>query len=617
MTPRIAHRPLLFLVLLGTFFWCVGLVWLHQAGRAQPLDRFENALLDVRFALAGPRPSSSDIAIVVIDDETLADPATRGLSRRDRLAVLIRHIAQSGARTLALDVLLADQGAPETDAALAAALGEIPSVIAAAASFPDRDGAATLRLIWPQEVFAQKAQAGLVNVSTDTNGVPRYVPLVLESKGELLPSLPLLSALTYSSQAATFEGGAIMLGNKRIPLDAGLNMPLRHLGPKGSVKTVSAQAFLSGPNQDIAAGKLVLLGYTATAMGDRFQTPYSEDTPGVEIIATAISQLLTGPVLRRDDLIRQWDMVHAFVLAVTTVLALLCLPLSRGLPLAVILVVTSFAAAVAAFSAGIWISAALPLAAAAVPMLFAGAWRYALERSSALESDRSAASLRRFQSPALAQFLESDPDYLARPQEQELAVFFVDLTGFTSLSQQLGTEGTRRLLAWFHALTARAVEAEGGSVFNYMGDGAMAIFGLQDGSDDKAADHALAASFALVAAMRANCPSDLAQSDVTCRIGLHKGPATLSRLGAKNFQQLTASGDTVNLASRLMEVSKEQGAVICASRAFCNALTTVAGVPDARVLNVPIRGRKGVIEVLCWARSEAETRGAQAGVETH
>jgi adenylate cyclase len=85
-----------------------------------------------------------------------------------------------------------------------------------------------------------------------------------------------------------------------------------------------------------------------------------------------------------------------------------------------------------------------------------------------------------------------------------------------------------------------------------------------------------------------------------CRIGLHKGPATLSRLGADSHQQLTVSGDTVNLASRLMEVAKDQSAVIVASADFTEALSGSTYLHTAEALEVPIRGRDGRVGVFVW-----------------
>jgi adenylate cyclase len=436
------------------------------------------------------------VVIVTIDDDTLAADATANTNGRQLLALLIRNIAESGARALAVDVILAKPGDTNDDAALADALAGLPSTIAAAAVFGS-DGHDTANVIWPQPVFLDAAQAGLVNLSIDAGGTPRYAPLLLDIGGKLHPSLALLTAIAFTGEKAVFNEAQLILGDRHIPLDLDFNMPLRFSGPAGSVKTISARNLLDVPMPDALSGKVVVLGYSASAMGDRFSTSFDDSTPGVEIIATIISQLTGGSTLRRDTQVRIWDAVHATGLTLLCVFAILAWPLSRSFPLALAMMSLSMVALAVAFSVGIWMSAAMPLVAALPPMLVAGTFRYTKERQQANRSERNVATLRRFQSPVLATKIENDPEYLTKSIEQNLIIFFVDLTGFTGLSHRLGPRGTRNLLRLFHALTSETVETRGGSVLNYMGDGAIAVFGLETDASLHAADSALAAAFDL------------------------------------------------------------------------------------------------------------------------
>jgi adenylate cyclase len=89
------------------------------------------------------------------------------------------------------------------------------------------------------------------------------------------------------------------------------------------------------------------------------------------------------------------------------------------------------------------------------------------------------------------------------------------------------------------------------------------------------------------------------------RIGLHHGPVVVSRLGHDTHQQITIAGDSVNLASRLMEVAKQETATIAASAALVAAMAMPPSpAPDAR-RTVPIRGRSGEVEVALWRTPEA------------
>lgn len=594
-------RPwvLALIVLIGTTVWASFLAVTYMSGRIETVDALDARFLDLRHTLVGKKTASSEVVVVAIDDETLATDVEKIMGGRERLATLISNIAQSGAHSLALDVLLTDQGNPEEDAALANSLTRLPTSIAAAARFSDV-GEMPVSTIWPHPIFGQAAQVGLVNFSTDHRGTPRYVPLLLDIDGEIRPSLALLASLTFAGENADFAEAQLSIGERSIPLDLGFNMPLRYLGPAGSIPTFSARRLLDGPVDNLFEGKLVVLGYTASAMGDRFVTPFDDSTPGVEIVATAISQLLGGPTLRRDSQVRKWDSVHAVVLSVLCVLVMLVWPLSLGTPVAATLLALSMISAAVFFASGLWLSVALPLLAAVPPMVVAGVCRYSFERQQADRSRRAAASLRRFQSPALAARIETDPEYLVNPVEKYLVILFVDLTGFTSLSQRIGPAGTRNLLRLFHKLVAEAVEAHGGSVFNYMGDGALAVFGLEANSLESASDGALESAFDLVKRLLHQRFDDLPDENLQCRIGLHSGVATLSRLGAESHQQVTVSGDSVNLASRLMEVAKSAQAVIVASDQFAVALSNSAKSELAQHSDVAIRGRSGDVRVLLW-----------------
>lgn len=587
--------------------WLALLGWIHAGGRPGPADALEYRLLDLRHVLTGPRAPATGIVLVTIDDaalETLDRP-------RARLTQLVSNIADSGAAALAVDVLLAEPGLPEEDAALAAALARLPTTIAAAARYDTPP--APPRLIWPQPLFRDAAQAGLVNLSTDAGGTPRFAPLMIEAEGALTPALPLLAALAYSGAEARFQADALLLDGLRVPLDGGFTLPLRYIGPGGSFPRVSATRLLEGPAPEALAGRLVVLGYTAAATGDRFATPFDQDMPGMEILATAMSQLLGGETLRRDGTTRLWDMGHALLLTLLALAALHCWPLIRAVPVTLALLAGSFGLTTLAFAGGLWLSAALPLLACLPLALAAGTRRYVTERRGAVRSARAVASLRRFQSPALADRLERDPDYLAQPVARDLAVFFVDLTGFTALSQRLGPEGTRGMLAAFHRLTAQAIEAEGGSLLNYMGDGAMAVFGLDEAAEPaKIARAAHQASARLARALAMAAPEETGGVTLRCRMGLHFGPVTLSRLGADSHQQVTVTGDSVNLASRLMEVAKAEGAALAASD-DCIRLQGAGDAPPApRQVQVTLRGRDGAVTVHLWALADLLPAGSAA-----
>lgn len=596
------RAPLIMGVLMvaAAALWALMMSTPQLSARAGALDRLESALLDMRFTLFGPVVPSPQVVVVAIDNDTLARTQDTAPSTRVLIAQTIDAIAAAGPKVIGLDVILADAGAEETDAALAEALARAPMVIAAGGAFSEDSISSQIArpssVLRPQSRFSDAAEVGLVNLSTDATGVPRYVPMVFATDIGIEPAFALRIASLYSGAEPNLSAETLTLGSVQIVLDAGLNMPLRLIGPGGSIPTYPAADVLSGNLADALAGKAVILGYTATAFGDRFPSPYDDSVPGVEVVATAVSQMLGGETLRRDLTTRRTDVIASVVLAVLATLLVLMLPLSAGVPLAVGAVALWGAVVFFAFPAGLWLSAAVPLVSAAVPLVGAIAARYVTERRRATRGAAALAALKQFQSPALAEMIADDPSFLQEPTAQSLSVFFIDLSGFTLLSEELGPEKTQDLLKQFHQITAQAVEAEGGIVLNYMGDGALAVFGMTD-PDQNSADRALKTAFALTEDLRA-----LGQGSFTvaCRIGLHFGEVILSRLGGDRHQQVSVAGDSVNLASRLLEIAKAEKATIAATDTFLQAATAPYSEPD-HVKPVPVRGRAGGANVSFWS----------------
>ena len=112
--------------------------------------------------------------------------------------------------------------------------------------------------------------------------------------------------------------------------------------------------------------------------------------------------------------------------------------------LTVTAVVLAWAAANAvAFAHGIWLDAATTLAAALPPVILFGTLQLWSGRRSAQHFAAQNGLLEQFQTPGLQEWLTRDPDFLLAPVRQNAAVVFIDLSGFTSLSETLDPEATR------------------------------------------------------------------------------------------------------------------------------------------------------------------------------
>ncbi|MEE7449087.1 adenylate/guanylate cyclase domain-containing protein [Methylobacterium radiotolerans] len=590
---------------LGALAWGAWLGHLHLAGRATPLDRLESALTDLRLRLAGPRTPPANLTVVAIDDETVRREGGFPVSRIT-MARLVDRVAEARPRVIAVDVLFLDAGRqPEADGALAAALGKTSTVLASAAVF---DGTASedgipvaTALHRPTPTLGAHVASGVVNVAEDVSGVPRHLPLVVRTDEGVAPSFVLRAAALAARSDPVLSKGRVRMGGGALPLDLGYHLPLRPYGPRRTIATVSAASLLDGtaPVAALSDG-IVVIGVTALGGGDTFATVFDPVMPGVELLATGIAHLTTGDGLVRDAGVRRRDAAAALVLSVGAALAIALLPPGPGLILVLLLVTGWLTAGAVAFAHGIWSSAALPLAAVGLPAVVCAVGRQTLERRQSARTARSEQVLRRLQPAALADRLARDPGYLAEPVARDIPVLFVDLTGSTRRSEQLGPVRTRAMLKAFHDLVDETVTLRGGLVVNFMGDGAMILFGALDPDPEQAA-RAVQAAEELIARTRAWIARSPVLSGagpaLDLRIGAHYGPVILSRLGSDTNQHITATGDTVNVASRLLTVAADANARLALSADLAHAAGLALSESAFEGRTAAIRGRSRPLEV--------------------
>jgi adenylate cyclase len=598
--------------------WALALGFAHWRGDVQFLDRPEGALTDLRSSVRGERDAPNLVTIVAIDDHTIAERAGYPLPRAD-LAAIVDTVARFGPRAIAIDLLLLDRGSDDGDAILAQAFDKRPTAIAAAAVFAEAkqliaaqesDPLAGLpraeKFLLPLKLFADHAAVGVVNLTTDKSGTPRGVPMLFRSDDKIELSFPLRVVALATDTEPTIEADSLTLATRRIPLDVGHVLPLAFYGRHGTIRTISAASILKG---DVASeafrDRIVVIGATVTGGGDLFPTSFDPVMPGVEIVGTAITHLMAGDGMLRNRSTRAADAILAIALTLLLVGLLAWRRSAIGLFSIVAVLVIWAAANLAAFSNGIWLSAALPIAAAAPPMILFGAGQLWLNRRQAQYFARKSDLLQQFQAPALRQWLTKNPDFLLKPVHQDAAIIFIDLSGFTSLSETLGMDAVLDILKDFHTLVDREVVARGGVITSFLGDGAMILFGLPESTIDDARNAALCCVDLCNRVERwiESLPPSIA-SQIGFKVGAHFGAIIASRLGGGSYQHITATGDSVNVASRLMEVAAKQGAALALSDDLLRQAGPKCALLQVGVLTGPretlIRGRSRALSVWLW-----------------
>jgi adenylate cyclase len=613
-------QTMIALVLAG--LWGFGVYYAHASGRLRFLDRAESAIADLRTLVRGTRMPPDLLTIVAIDDAVVAEKGSYPLARID-LARIVEAIARLKPKVIAIDLLLVDKGTDDGDEALVKSLAERPVVIAAAAVFPEAsqsvfaendEGLLALlpraeRFLLPLKKFADHAQIGVANVTTDQTGTPRAIPMLFRTSDRIEMSFPLRVAALATGKEPAIEPNRLLLDQRSIPTDVDHALPITYYGPRRTIRTISAAAVLAGElDTDVIHDRIVVVGTTVTGGGDFFSTPFEPVMPGVEVLSTAIAQLMTGDSLSRDRSVRIADGIVTIMLPMVLVGLLAWHRSVPGLVAAAAVVLIWAGVIFFAFSSGIWLSAAVPIAAAAPPAVLFAAFQLWSGRRSATYFAARSELLEQFQAPGVQQWLTRDPNFLAEPVSQNAAIVFIDLSGFTSLSERLGPDRIRELLKDFHALVDREAVTCGGIITSFLGDGAMILFGLPAPAKDDAS-RAAECSVGLCKSTElwlTSLPSSVA-SNLGFKVGAHFGIIVASRLGGKSYHHITATGDTVNVASRLMEVAAKHGVHLALSHELLRTAGRECAVFRSGVLTGPyetwIRGRSGSLPIWLW-RSE-------------
>src|SRR5438128_10604720 len=140
-------------------------------------------------------------------------------------------------------------------------------------------------------------------------------------------------------------------------------------------------------------------------------------------------------------------------------------------------------------------------------------------------------------------------------ERRVVSVLFVDLVGFTPLSESRDAEQVRELLSRYFDVCRRIVNLYGGTVEKFIGDAVMAVWGTPTATEDDA-ERAVRAALDLVAAVSA-LGQEVGEEELRARAGVLTGEAAVT-IGAEG--QGMVAGDLVNTASRL-QASAEPGTV--------------------------------------------------------
>jgi adenylate cyclase len=591
-------------------------------------DYLEYKTYDFRVRLLANTSRPSDDILVVLLNQASIDWANqeRGWSwpwPRKAYAEFIDYMQHAGAQAVTFDVIFSEPSVygPEDDAAFTQASADFGRVVQTV-FFSTQSGKS---LTWPEgldkplfqpdafdsflsqydllqhtndtQVGAQFPIEGLLEAAgsigtitgtADSDSIFRRARLFTLFDHKAVPGLAAASlltsgteaGLTYNERKRSLEWGAYT-----IPVDKQGMSLLRFRGdldryiPYSAAEILqSAEAYTQGrepllPPEDFS-GKYIFFGYYAPGLFDMCNTPISSVYPGVGMHITMLDNLLQG------DFIHESPGWVDILMGLAAILLVNLLTLYSGrIPLAitggaVLLMVMTGSAIAAYYYAGLWLPMVAPMAAVVLTFLAATLYNYATEGN---QKRFIKSAFSQYLSPAVIDRLLANPGLLSLGGERrEISIFFSDVQGFTSISEQLDPTKLTELLNDYLSFMTDTILDSGGTIDKYEGDAIIAFWNAPVNHEDHAA-RALASSL--------SCQQKLAERQdffaeqygcrLFTRIGLNTGYAVVGNMGSTKRFDYTMLGDSVNLAARLEGLNKQFGTyLMCTETTFTHALRT-------------------------------------------
>ena len=414
---------------------------------------------------------------------------------------------------------------------------------------------------------------GFFNFPPDTDGVVRRATLFLPygrsknpTEWDVYPSLDIMAARALMGPDAQdtnlFYGPAgfarIDFGSKlSVQVDDVGQMLINYQGPLDTFGHYSiADVLQKIPPPGTFAGKLVLVGATATGIGDLRATPYGGNIySGVEIHANVIDNLLNDRFIKRTARTTLIDALLIFTFGIPLGIWM-ALVQPRWMWFGTALLIPLVAVDDGAFLGGWWLNFTIPAMTLTGNVLLVSLYRALVEEK---EKRKVRSTFAQFLSPEVIRRLMVNPQ-LVEPKKTDISVMFSDIRGFTTISEKMDAQELALFLKQYLSDMTRIVFSYHGTLDKYIGDAVMAFWGApfeEPGHATKACNAALE-MMKRVRELRNQWEAQ-GKPSLEIGIGINTGVASVGKMGSVLRSEYTALGDAVNLSSRLEGLNKDYG----------------------------------------------------------
>ena len=549
-----------------------------------------------------PRAVDSRIKILAIDDESLAKIG-KWPWPRNIVAELSDKLLANGAIAVWPDIFYSEKSQnPEEDKALAKVVAKYPNFyLPVYFDFQTRrinDQAVVERMGKPI-IPIDPRQTGHINVITDDDRVVRKVMLGISDKETRVPAISVQLAnllLPADRKLVWTEDNRWLKGSS--PLTTGSQNEVYFsyaTKPQDkSIEIIPVVKVLNGEvNPAHFAGSVVLIGPYALGLDDMYYTPASEVLKmyGVAIHANIMQSLLDGEIYQRAS-----QPVGLLIILLLGLLAYFIMERVRAkwaiLIMVAFLVIYAFVAAILIHNFNILLPILYPILTIISLYIFSVVSQYLKERK---ERGRVTGIFGRYVSKTVVQeILSSKEEIKVGGIRKDITLMFVDIRGFTPLSEKMEPEDIINILNDYLDLCSRAVFAYEGTIDKFIGDGVMSIFGApieQEDHPERAVRAALQMQKESV--KLAERLLERYGRSVSFGIGLNSGPAVVGNIGSHERLDYTAIGDTVNLAARL-ESNAKPGQILVSKETYERIKEKFKVTP---LEAIKVKGKEQLVEI--------------------
>jgi len=561
----------------------------------------ENIFYDLRFKIRGPKKPSDKIVIVKIDEESLAELGRWPWDRKV-VAKIVENLVSSGAEIVALDIIFPEKSVPESDNKLAAALAKGKTVVAAHFETMYENvlkGDAVQKvlvekLILPIPQIQKVAKIGFANVEPDKDGVVRNVVLRKNYEDKPIYSFNFVVVKEY-------------IDNMSIISTVPQKIYINYYGPseyydKKADRIISTFVGYSAVNiyRNVIPpawlkDKIVLIGSTATGAYDHYPTPYIHTYPGVELHATVIENILSHTYCRKFN--KGYLLLISVAVGIILGIVFYNLAVLPTISLIFIFVIGYYLLTYFIFVKFYTIIDFVPVALNIVLVGVSNlSYKLFFEQR---EKKLIKKVFSKYINPYIMERLLEDPTgslSVLGGQKREITVVFADIRGFTTIAEHLAAEEVVKFLNECFSMLSSIIFKYNGTIDKYIGDCIMFFWN----APVEQLDHPyLAVKCVIEMFYELNKLNQIYQFPFGFKIrmgaGINTGEAVVGNIGSAQLMEYTAVGDTVNVASRLQELTKEFNVPIIISEYVNEKVKDrISTTPLGKVI---LRGRQQEIEI--------------------